>query len=85
MNEDGTQLHLFPAISQQSLWVYADIDPNEINSSFTFKTVFDKPGSDTILLETIGNCSYVQTNYKAKNSRIACVDVTNSAPVSLFN
>nr|XP_027196598.1 prolyl endopeptidase-like isoform X2 [Dermatophagoides pteronyssinus] len=81
VSEDGHKIHLFPTEGTSNTpWLYAHFDPMNISqSSILFKWIVSKQQIDSEY-HYVGddeNCTYVRTNYKAKNFRLVCVDLNN--------
>nr|XP_046917518.1 prolyl endopeptidase-like [Dermatophagoides farinae] len=81
MSEDGNNIHLFPTEgTSNSPWLYAHIDPMAINgSSISFEWIVTEQEIDSEY-HYVGdndNCTYVRTNYKAKNFRLVCINLNN--------
>ena len=88
MSEDGNNIHLFPTEgTSNSPWLYAHIDPMAINgSSISFEWIVTEQEIDSEY-HYVGdndNCTYVRTNYKAKNFRLVCINLNNPSRVN-FN
>lgn len=88
MSEDGHKIHLFPTEGTSNTpWLFARIDPMAINeSSIIFEWIVTEQQIDSEY-HYVGdddNCTYVRTNYKAKNFRLVCVDLDNPLRVNIF-
>lgn len=86
VSEDGHKIHLFPTEGTSNTpWLYAHFDPMNISqSSILFKWIVSKQQIDSEY-HYVGddeNCTYVRTNYKAKNFRLVCVDLNNPSRVN---
>ena len=85
ITEDGRQVHLFPTQGTSNTpWLFARFDP-EFNESFKFdfKYIADTIDAEYHYVAENDRCTYIRTNYKAKNFRFVCVDLSNPSRVSL--
>lgn len=64
------------------MWLFAQFNPDSINSSLEFTTVAgDSNLAQYDLVASLDNTAYVLTNYKAKNFRLVRVDLDNPSMV----
>ena len=64
--------------------LFATIDPEKIEKvEFTY--VVKEPNAEYFYVGNDDNCTYVRTNFEAKNFRLVCVDLSNLASVSIDN
>ena len=82
LNIDGSQLNIFVSSSKQTLWIQITVDPNSILSPNEFKMILNETDLNFSYSEFVGDCLYIKTDFKSKNSRFVCIDVTNPSPVS---
>ena len=83
ISEDGTKVHLFPTEGTSNTpWIFSNFDPNNITpTSFDFKWIVDQPNAEYYYVDSDDKCTYILTNYQAKNFRLICVDLNNYSSV----
>lgn len=83
VSEDGKQVHLFPSEGTSNTpWLFARFNPDNITTTLQFQWVVEKANAEYYYVAGNDSCTFVRTNFKAKNFRLVCVDLTNPSSVS---
>lgn len=80
MSDDGKRVFIFPSPGTSNTpWYYADFDQDNIQP-LEFKPIVEQPNAEYFYVGGDDSCTYIRTNYLAKNFRLVCVDLANPAP-----